>query len=72
MHGVSKEMTIPFTIKGPAKSADGSAGPMGFSARLTLNRHDYGISYRNRNAPNFLGDNVEVMIDLITRQQKKE
>lgn len=71
MHGVSKEIVLPFTIKGPAKNPDGTPGQMGFSARLVLNRQDYGISFKNKNAPNFLGDNVEIMIDLITRAQKK-
>jgi len=72
MHGVSKEITLPFTIKGPAKNPDGTPGAMGFSTRLVLNRQDYGISFKNKNVPNFLGDNIEVMIDLITRQQKKQ
>ncbi|HYP28451.1 MAG TPA: YceI family protein [Blastocatellia bacterium] len=72
MHGVSKEIALPFTIKGPVKNPDGTPGAMGFSARIVLNRQDYGISFRNKAAPNFLGDNVEVMIDLITRPQKKQ
>ncbi|HVF91754.1 MAG TPA: YceI family protein [Blastocatellia bacterium] len=72
MHGVSKEITLPFTIKGPAKNPDGTPGSMGFSTRLVLNRQDYGISYKNKNVPNFLGDNIEVTIDLITRPEKKQ
>jgi polyisoprenoid-binding protein YceI len=40
---------------------------MGYSARLTLNRRDYGINWQHPNVPNIVGDKVEVEINLITR-----
>jgi polyisoprenoid-binding protein YceI len=43
MHGVSKEVAIPFRINGIAEFA--GKVRLGFEARLELNRHDYGISY---------------------------
>ena len=43
MHGVSKEVAIPFRINGIADFAGKIR--LGFEARLELNRHDYGISY---------------------------
>ena len=43
MHGVSKEVAIPFRINGIADFAGKIR--LGFEARFELNRHDYGISY---------------------------
>jgi polyisoprenoid-binding protein YceI len=43
MHGVSKEVAMPFRITGTAEFA--GKVRLGFEARLELNRHDYGISY---------------------------
>ena len=43
MHGVSKEVAIPFRITGIADFAGKIR--LGFEARLELNRQDYGISY---------------------------
>ena len=43
MHGVSKEVAVPFRINGIAEFA--GKVRLGFEARLELNRQDYGISY---------------------------
>ena len=43
MHGVSKEVAIPFRVTGIADFAGKIR--LGFEARLELNRQDYGISY---------------------------
>ena len=67
MHGVSKEIALPFSITGTSKDATGKKMNIGYSARLTLNRRDYGINWQNPNAPNFVGDNIDIEIDLITR-----
>ncbi|HKY06141.1 MAG TPA: YceI family protein [Blastocatellia bacterium] len=67
MHGVSKEISFPFTIHTPPKDVTTPKPYVGFSARLSLNRQDYGVAYRNKNLPAFVGDNVDIQIDLITR-----
>jgi polyisoprenoid-binding protein YceI len=66
MHGVSKEMVIPFAVTGKVTNPTTKATTYGFSARLKLNRQDYGISYQNKNVPNWIGDEVEIELDLIT------
>jgi polyisoprenoid-binding protein YceI len=71
MHGVTKEITLPFTITGVNKNPSGQA-TYGFSARLPINRNDYGISYKRRDNPAFIGDTVEIQIDLITRAEQKK
>ena len=43
MHGVSKEVAIPFLVTGIVEFAGETR--LGFEAQLELNRHDYGISY---------------------------
>jgi polyisoprenoid-binding protein YceI len=67
MHGVSKEVSIPFTITGKHTNPANQRTNIGISARLTINRQDYGITWRHRSVPNFVGDEVEIEINLITR-----
>lgn len=44
MHGVSKEVALPFTINGKIKDPWGNQR-IGVEASLTLNRQDWGIAY---------------------------
>ncbi|HEV7398494.1 MAG TPA: YceI family protein, partial [Pyrinomonadaceae bacterium] len=67
MHGVSKEIALPFTITGIQKDPAAKKMNIGYSAHLTLNRRDYGMNWQHQTVPNFVGDNVEVEINLITR-----
>ncbi len=67
MHGVSKEIALPFTINGVTKDEKTGKSTLGATARLALNRRDFGIAYSNPNNPNFLGDMVEIELNLITR-----
>lgn len=67
MHGVSKEIALPFTVTGPNKSADGKKMNFGYASHLTLNRRDFGINWEHQSVPGFVGDNVEVDLELITR-----
>ena len=67
MRGVSKELSLPFTIIGPSKNAAGDKMNLGYAARITLNRRDFGINWEHKTVPNFIGDNVEVELELITK-----
>jgi polyisoprenoid-binding protein YceI len=67
MHGVAKEIALPFTVTGVNESADKTKKTVGYSASVVLNRRDYGINYSHKTVPNFVGDNITVEIDLITR-----
>jgi polyisoprenoid-binding protein YceI len=44
MHGVTKELSLPVTIKGPIKDSWGKTR-IGFEAKAKLNRRDYGLTY---------------------------
>ena len=67
MHGVTKTITFPFRITG--KSVDEVKGRfvMGFAASLKLNRRDFGINYSHQSVPGFIGDEVTINLNLITR-----
>ena len=44
MHGVTKELALPVTLKGPIKDPWGNSR-IGLQAKTKLNRRDYGLKY---------------------------
>ena len=44
MHGVTKEVSLPVTIKGPIKDPWGNMR-IGLAATTKINRKDYGLSW---------------------------
>ncbi len=44
MHGVTKEIALPFKVNGPVKDPWGNTR-LGIEARTTINRQDYGLSW---------------------------
>jgi len=70
MHGVTKPIELPFWITGTFKK-DGSTN-IGYHAHMTLDRRDYGITWENKNSPGFVGDNIDVDIDMITKAIKDQ
>ena len=44
MHGVTREISLPFTIKGPIKDPMGNLH-LALEAKTRLNRKDYGVSW---------------------------
>jgi polyisoprenoid-binding protein YceI len=67
MHGVAKEIDLPFSVNGVTENADKTKKNIGYSASMVLNRRDYGINYTHKTVPNFIGDTITVEIDLITK-----
>lgn len=67
MHGVAKEIELPFAITGVNKDPATGKMNIGYSARIAINRRDFGITWRHQSVPNFVGDTVEVEIELTTR-----
>lgn len=64
MKGVTKTLTIPITVSGPVKDMFGKTR-IGLSARLVLNRHDFGISWSQTldTGALVIGDDVTVSIE---------
>jgi len=58
MHGVTKEVALPTTIKGPVPGMGGSQR-IGFQAKTKIKRTDYGVG----KASPMLGDEVELEIN---------
>ncbi len=67
MHGVSKEITLPFQITGVNKDPVSKKMNLGYSAQIVINRREFGINWTHPKVPNFVGDNVEIEINLITK-----
>ncbi|MEW6127964.1 MAG: YceI family protein [Acidobacteriota bacterium] len=72
MHGVTKEISFPFTITGRQFEEKEKLLTLGFLADLTINRRDFGINYQHQSVPNFIGDLVEIELSIITRANKIE
>ena len=67
MHGVTKEIALPFTVTGTYKNPTTNKISVGYSAKLVLNRRDYGINYAHKDIPTCVGDDITVEIELVTR-----
>lgn len=71
MHGVTKEISFPFTITGKQFEAREKLLTLGFLANLKINRRDFGVNY-SHDVPNFIGDMVDIELSIITRANKIE
>jgi polyisoprenoid-binding protein YceI len=67
MHGVTKQSALPFTVTGTFKNPTNSKTSVGYSAKTVLNRRDFGINYSRQDNPTFIGDNITIEIELVTR-----
>jgi len=67
MHGVTKQIELPFTITGTYKNPTNNKTTVGYSAKMVLNRRDYGINYARQDNPTFVGDEITIEIELVTR-----
>jgi polyisoprenoid-binding protein YceI len=72
MHGIAKEIALPFTINGIRKDEKSGKTTLGATARTTLNRKDFGINFSRPDNPSFLGDMVEIELNIITRAASPE
>ena len=72
MRGVAKEIMLPFTINGVRKDEKSGKTTLGATARTTVNRKDFGVSFSRPDNPNFLGDTVEIELNVITRASSPE
>ena len=72
LKGVTKSITIPFTLNGMMKDQKGGV-KMGISAQTTINRQDYGVKYGNKlpDGTLALSDTVKIDLQLEAGMQKK-
>jgi polyisoprenoid-binding protein YceI len=64
MHGVTQELSLPVTVKGPIKDPWGNLR-LGISATGSLNRKDYGVTWNKALEAGgvMLGEEVQIQID---------
>jgi polyisoprenoid-binding protein YceI len=64
MHGVTKDVSLPFTVKGPIKSPMGGM-VMGLEINAKINRKDYGLTWNKAIEAGGLmvGDEVTIRIN---------
>jgi polyisoprenoid-binding protein YceI len=67
MHGVTKQIALPFSVTGTFKNPTTNKISVGYVAKMVLNRRDYGINYSRQDNPTFVGDDITVEIELVTR-----
>ena len=67
MHGVTRQIALPFTINGTFKNTANNKSSIGYSAKMVLNRRDFGMNYSRQDNPTFVGDDITVEIELVTR-----
>ena len=65
IHGVTKEVSIPFEIAGKVKDPWGKTS-IGIEGSLTINRHDYGVSWNKTmdNGGVVVGDKVKISLNV--------
>jgi polyisoprenoid-binding protein YceI len=65
IHGVSKEVALPFALIGKVKDPWGNTR-LGAEARMTINRHDFGVSWSKTmdNGGLVVGNEVEIDITI--------
>lgn len=73
LKGVTKQITIPFTVNGMLKDQKGNV-KMGISAQTAINRQDYGVKYGSKlpNGTLALSDTVKIDLQLEAGMMKKQ
>ena len=65
IHGVTKEVELPYKIKGPVKGPSGETR-IGFAASTVINRKDYGLTWNKTLEAGgvIVGEELELLIDI--------
>ena len=69
LHGVTKEIVIPFTENGTFVNESNKTTLRGFTGTVILNRRDFGMLYKHATIPNWVGDEVQVDLTVLMRTQ---
>lgn len=67
MHGITKQIELPFKITGVENNKEKRRKNVGYVAEIILNRKDFGINWEHNSVPNFVGNDVKIRINLITK-----
>lgn len=67
IHGVTKEVLLPFVIKGPLLDLPTRKQSISASASVTINRQDYGISFDRKlpSGASLIGNDVKITLIIL-------
>ncbi|NAS31891.1 hypothetical protein GTQ40_12965 [Flavobacteriaceae bacterium R38] len=67
IHGVSKEIELPFSIKGPLLDLPTRKQSIAFKASTVINRQDYGVSFDRKlpNGTSIVGNEVKITLIIL-------
>ena len=68
MRGVSKPFSLPFRMTGNRPDDKTNTFVVAFAAETHLNRRDFGVNWTHSVDPSFVGDDIAVVIHLITKR----
>ncbi len=68
MHGVTHEIEFPFKLTGTVNDPKTGKRVVGFAGTLNFNRRDYGINWTHPVDPAFVGDKIEVELEVLTKK----
>lgn len=65
--GITNEIELPFTIRGPSLDLPTQLMSIGISGQITINRHDYGLTFDRRleNGAPFIGNEVDIELHVV-------
>jgi len=67
IRGVTNEIQLPFTIRGPLKDLATQKESIAFNAQITINRQDYGIELKPAlpNGNKLVADEVDITLNIL-------
>jgi len=67
IHGVTKTIELPYTIKGPLMDLPTQKQSIAFNASITINRQDYGISFDRKlpNGTSIVGNDIKITLSIL-------
>jgi len=67
VHGVTKEVQLPFTIKGPLLDLPTRKQSISTTASITINRQDYGIAFDRKlpSGASIVGNDVKITLIIL-------
>ena len=67
IHGVTQEIELPFTIKGPLLDLPTRKQSIAFNASITINRQDYAIAFDRKlpNGTSLVSNNIKISLIIL-------
>lgn len=67
IHGETKQIELPYTVKGPLMDLPSQKQSIAFEAATTINRQDYGISFDRKlpDGSSLIGNDVKISLTVL-------